>query len=81
MSDLVRLVGIPYSGRGMFGRRCLAFDSLYTLLSAIRMDPTLSCDGWLSDSLGKGMVYYNPSIPPPVGPVFPKDSAASDEDD
>ncbi len=54
-----------YSGRGMFGKRCMAFPSLEALLNAIREAPDLPTDGWDWDSLGKGIVFYNPRVPPP----------------
>lgn len=76
---LVRLAGISYSGRGMMGKRCLAFGSLDVLLAAIRADSTLPLDGWLQDAMGKGTVYYNPSVPPPIGSNGP--SSEPDDDD
>lgn len=54
-----------YSGRLMYGKRCLAFGSLEELLQAIRSDETLPVSGWVSDSLGKGEVYYNQAVAAP----------------
>lgn len=66
-ASVIRLAGRSYSGRGMFGKQCLAFDSLDVLLAAIRADPTLPVDGWVWDAMGRGFVFYNPAVPPPIG--------------
>ncbi len=67
--------GFSYSGRGMFGRQCLAFDSLSQLLEAIREDRTLPTDGWQTDALGLDTVYYN------AGCQAPKDEDETDDDE
>lgn len=55
-----------YSGRGMFGRKCLAFTGLNRLLQAIRENPELPTNGWRWDSLGLDMVYYHPRVEAPL---------------
>lgn len=52
----------PYSGRAMFGAKCLGFTGLSHLLSAIRNVPELPITGWTWEVLGKDVVYYNPTV-------------------
>lgn len=59
---LERFGAMPYSGRNMFGGTCLGIVGLEKLLDAIRHCSQLPVAGWGSDSMGKDVVYYNPSI-------------------
>jgi hypothetical protein len=52
----------PYSGRAMFGARCLGIVGLSQLLEAIRDVPELPISGWQHDSMGRDVIYYNPRI-------------------
>lgn len=52
----------PYSGRAMFGAKCLGIVGLTNLLEAIRDVPALPVSGWTHDSLGRDTIYYNPSM-------------------
>ena len=61
-----------YSGRGMFGRSCLAFESMEEFVQAIKDDATdamadgkdelLPADGWQTDSMGLGIVIYHQRV-------------------
>ncbi len=75
MFNLTRLASVPYSGRGMFGHKCVAFLSLEALLTAVRVDHILPVGGWLTDSMGLGTIWYNPSLDWPI------DNQTSQEDD
>lgn len=79
MTSLVRLAGYSYSGRGMMGKRCLAFGSLDVLLAAVRADHTLPLNGWQLDAMGKGVVYYNPAVPPSIQAGGPTNDPDDDD--
>lgn len=52
----------PYSGRAMFGGRCLGIVGLDNLLAALRAMPNLPIRGWVTDGFGRDVIYYNPTV-------------------
>lgn len=79
-----------YSGRGMYGRECLAFESMEEFVEAIQQDAIESADngrprilpvrGWEMDSMGLGVVIYNQRVSVAEGREYFADFF-EDEDD
>lgn len=56
-----------YSGRGMYGRSCLAFESLEEFAKMIQLDatsenPVIGDESWEMDSMGRGIVIYSRNV-------------------
>lgn len=59
--DLDSLGGRPYNARGLFGRSCLGFAGLSSLLEAIRSCNILPTEGWCVTH-DRRPIYYHPAV-------------------